>query len=195
MKKTLLLTTALFAFLFSYNTVQAQIENLNLGGGIELGPAIGDVSDIVSVAIGGRVHALYGFTDNIYGEGAIAFHSLATKDSNTSSGFGGNSDIKTSFRLASIQAGARYYLDPEPQGLFFNASLGIHPLTVKVDYPEELENNAFFPLRDFKETDTEFGLSLGAGYTMGALEGLVRLQTISDLDGSLFLIGLNYRFM
>lgn len=171
MKKVIFVLLVVFFFV---GNVNAQEGKMNIGVGLELGLPVGDWGDAAGTGIGGTARFEYVFTEKIVGMVTAGYISFGGED--LADGFG------YSYSAVPFLPGVKYYFQ---NGLYGMAELGLHFFSIDIEYPDEF--GAFFGGGSTSASETEFTLSLGAGYETKVSDNLyldanVKFAIISDAN-------------
>lgn len=146
---TVFATSALLVFATSGLKAQESFGN----AGLEIAVPVGDWAEVYGIGVGGSGGMEFGISDNfaVTANVGITFLSI---DSDAS-------DFINSAWLAPVQLGARYYLDEQRSGLFFEAKAGVHIFGVSTD---DVDLGGGFTAEGGTETDTYLSFAPQVGY-------------------------------
>ncbi len=138
---------------------------------MKIAQPIGDWSDGANTGIGGTARFEYAFSDKLVGMLTAGYISFGGEESE---GFG------FTYTAIPILPGVKYYFQ---NGLYGMAELGFHIFSVDFTYPDGYDE--YFS--DFSTSESEFTLSLGAGYEAKISDNLyldanVKIAIISDAN-------------
>ena len=172
MKKVLFVLILSFFFISSVNAQQGK---MHIGAGLELALPIGDWSDFASTGIGGTARFEYQFAPKIVGMLTAGYIS-----------FGGEKvgDSEWSYSAIPFLPGVKYFFQP---GLYGMAELGLHFFSVEYDAPGVSFGGVTYGGGSYSDTQSEFTLSLGAGYETQISDNLyldanVKFAIVSDAN-------------
>jgi len=151
----------------------AQSNQLSLG--VDMGFPLGDFADIASFMVGPAAGFELPISDNL-GITLQASYLIITP----------NSDIKdliASMSAIPVQVGAKFYFTEGQSGLYGQAQLGIHAMSVKSEDFEILGTT----VEGETTTSTNFSWGVGGGFQLEKLDIGVRYNSISpdsDAEGA-----------
>ncbi len=169
-----LLSVIVFTVLFA-GFINAQSQWISIGGNLAL--PIGDWSESANLGFGGTAAYERSFAPNIVGQVYAGYLTFSGEDS-------GVDDFGYSYSMIPIMVGAKYYFQPG-KGLYANAQLGVHLLSVDVDVPEQYEG--FF--ESSSDTETEFGIGIGVGYELPMGKNALDISALFNLVNDANYIG------
>lgn len=153
MKKFIGITA--LAALFSFSAINNASAQETFGNaGLEIAIPMGDwASDIYTFGVGGTGGIEHGLTDQFALTANVGIVFLGLDDP-------ASELIKSSF-LIPIQVGARYYLEDQREGLFFEAKAGVHMLSVSTD---DIDLGPFGTVEGESNTETYLSVAPQVGY-------------------------------
>lgn len=149
MKKVILVLIVAFFFI---GNVNAQQGKMHVGAGLELALPIGDWSDAAGTGIGGTARFEYAFTEKIVGMVTTGYIAFGGKDIG---------DFSYSYSAVPFLPGVKYYFQ---DGLYGMAELGLHFFSFEFDLPSYDFGGFSTGGGTSSSSNSEFSLSLGAGY-------------------------------
>ena len=177
------LVSVLFVVLFAFTFVNAQ-SKMALGVGANLALPMGTFGDVAGMGFGGGAQFEYMLSPNISGTVSATYLMFGEKDF---------LDIKYSYSIIPIQAGAKYYF-----GNFYGlAETGINLLSLKVDVPARTFMGVTIPGSSTSSSTSEFGFGFGAGYVLpmgkNSLDISAKYQNYASSTAAIN-IGVAYKF-
>jgi hypothetical protein len=168
MKKLLVTIIALFVIV---GISQAQNKmNLNIGANVAL--PMGNFGDVAGTGFGGTAQFEMQFMPQLYGTASAGYITWGGKDFGT---------FSYSYSAIPIMVGAKYYFMPTG-GFYGHGQLGLYMFSVDVDAPATSVGGFTFG-GSTSTSDSEFALSLGAGYELPLSPKLML-----DLSGAYIII-------
>ena len=129
--------------------VQSNAQESVISAGIELAIPVGDFGKAANFGFGVSGQYEYGITENI----ALNLNAGVIFYATEFDGY--------SFTHVPIQAGVRYYLDQQREGLFFGVRLGLHIGISKMD---DIDLGGFGTIEGASDSDANFSFAPEVGY-------------------------------
>jgi len=154
-------------------SAMAQSNQISLG--VDLGIPLGDYGDIASLIVGPTAGFELPVSDNIGITAQVGYQIILVN-----SDF---SDFIASMSAIPFQAGVKYYVADNQEGLYIHAQAGMHAMSVKSEDIDLLGTT----IEGETTTNTNFSWAIGAGFQMDKLDLGLRYNVISansDVDGA-----------
>lgn len=169
MKKLLVTIVALFVIV---GISQAQNKMcLNIGANVAL--PMGNFGDVAGTGFGGTAQFEMQFMPQLYGTASAGYITWGGKDFGT---------FSYSYSAIPIMVGAKYFFMPTG-GFYGHGQLGLYMFSVDVESPAITVGGITVGGGDLSSSDSEFALSLGAGYELPLSPKLML-----DLSGAYIII-------
>ena len=143
---------------------------------------LGDWSDLAGLGLGATLHYEHPFDQNWSFTGRVGYIHHLSKET-------GPYSYTTS--EIPFMVGAKYHLGAAAPGLYFAGELGLTIFRFDLEYdgPE----NPFVDEVDHSDSETDLGMTLGAGYSMGNFDLAARLYA-PDFDVAGLMATVGYHF-
>jgi len=150
-------------------------QNNQISLGVDLGIPLGDFGDFASFMIGPTAGFELPVSDNI-GITLQAGYLLITPNSDVK-------DLVKSMSAIPAQAGVKYYIGENQEGLYIHGQAGIHSMSLKTEDIEILGTT----ISGSTTSSTNFSWGIGGGFQLPKLDLGIRYNSISpdsDADGA-----------